>query len=96
MRHIVAPTEIGSHIGNTTTSALARMSRAAASPRALGALAVGAVAFGALAVGAFAIGKLVIGRARVKRLDIDELVVRSMRVTQALQLPSQGGSERPG
>jgi len=55
--------------------------------RAFGALAVGAIAIGAVAVAAVAIGRLAIGRARIRRLEIDELVVRNLRVTEALQVP---------
>lgn len=55
--------------------------------QAIGALAVGAVAIGALAVGALAIGRLAIGRARIRQLEIDELVVRCLRVTEKLQIP---------
>lgn len=60
--------------------------------QAVGALAVGAVAIGALAVGALAIGRLAIGRARIRQPEIDELVVRRLRVTEKLQVPPT----RPG
>ena len=53
----------------------------------VGALAVGAVAIGALAIGALAIGRLTIGRSRI-RLEIDELVVGKLRVTDVLQTPT--------
>jgi deazaflavin-dependent oxidoreductase (nitroreductase family) len=55
---------------------------------ALGALAVGALAIGALAIGALTVGRLVIGRSRIRRLDIDELVVGSLHVTDSLSAPS--------
>jgi hypothetical protein len=61
--------------------------------QALGALALGAIAVGALAVGALAIGRLTIGRARMRHVEIDELVVRKLRVTDELQVPSQPHSE---
>jgi hypothetical protein len=52
--------------------------------QAVGTLALAAVAVGALAIGALAIGKLAIGRARVRRLEIDDLVVRRLRVIERL------------
>lgn len=92
------PTENAAHIGNTTSSAIARLPAAAvaARPRAFAALAVGAVALGAMTIGALAIGRLAVGRARIKRLEIDELVVRTLRIAQAPQLPSQAGADRSG
>ena len=54
---------------------------------ALGAAALGAIAVGALAVGAVAVGRLAIGRARVGRVEIDELVVRRLRIIEALEVP---------
>lgn len=59
--------------------------------KAIGALALGAFAIGALAIGALAIGRLAIGRTRVRRMEIDELVVRKLRVTEAVR----GPDERP-
>jgi hypothetical protein len=58
-----------------------------------GALAVGAIAVGALAIGALAIGKLAIGRARIRSLEIDELVVRRLQVTEELHVPSKPDPE---
>lgn len=61
-------------------------------------VALAAVAVGALAIGAVAIGRLAIGRARIRRLDIDELVVRNLRITGQLQVPSNHdarGESRP-
>lgn len=46
---------------------------------AVGAATVGALAIGALAVGVLAVGRLAIGRASFKRVEIDELVVRSLK-----------------
>ncbi len=46
---------------------------------AVGASALGALAIGALAIGALAVGRLAIGRASFKRIEIDELVVRSVK-----------------
>jgi hypothetical protein len=54
---------------------------------ALGSIAVGAAALGALAIGALSIGRLFVGRARIRRLDIDELVVRRIRVIEELTPP---------
>jgi len=45
---------------------------------ATGALALGAFALGAIAVGTLAIGRMAVGRARFKRLEIDDLRVRSL------------------
>jgi hypothetical protein len=59
----------------------------------LGAVALGAFATGALAIGAVAIGGLVIGRARIRRLEIDELVVRRLRLIEALGVPPQADPE---
>ena len=70
-------------INDTHNGPLSRQTKT----RSLGAQAIGAVAFGALAIGAIAIGRLAIGHARVRRLEIDELVVRRLRVTQALETP---------
>lgn len=61
--------------------------------QALGALALGAAAIGALAIGAVAIGRLAVGRARIRRLEIDELVVRRLRVIEALEAPPKSDSE---
>lgn len=47
---------------------------------AVGAAAIGALALGAVAVGAVAIGRLVLGEGRVRRLVIDELEVKVLRV----------------
>jgi hypothetical protein len=66
-----------------------------AAPRAATALAVLAVAAGAFAIGALAIGRLAIGRARVRRLEIDDLVVRRLRVTEALDVPSGARADQP-
>jgi len=61
--------------------------------QAVGALALATVAVGALAIGALAIGRLAIGRARIRRLEIDEFVVRDLRVTGQLQAPLKRDSE---
>lgn len=57
--------------------------------QAIGTLAVGAIAIGALAIGALAIGWLSIGRARVQRVEIGDLVVRRLRITDELELPEK-------
>ena len=57
--------------------------------QAIGALAVGAVAFGALAFGAVAIGALAIGRTRIRRVEIDDLVVRRLRIIEDVHLPGK-------
>jgi hypothetical protein len=54
---------------------------------ALGALAVGAMALGALAIGSVCIGRFVVGRARFRKLQIDELVVGKLSVTEELKTP---------
>ena len=59
--------------------------------KAIGALAIGAFAFGALAIGALAIGSLAIGRTRIRRVEIDDLVVRRLRITDELQVPDKFG-----
>ena len=61
--------------------------------QAVGALALGAVALGAIALGAVAIGRLAIDRARIRRLEIDELVVRNVRVLDALEAPTPPAAE---
>jgi hypothetical protein len=55
--------------------------------QAVGALAVGALAIAALAIGALSIGRLVIGRSRIRRLEIDDLVVARLHVTDSLAAP---------
>ncbi len=50
--------------------------------RTIGALAVGAIALGALAIGGVAFGRLVMCRARFGRREIDELVVRDLRIAR--------------
>lgn len=47
---------------------------------AVGAAAIGALAVGAVAVGAVAIGRLALGEGRIRRLVIDELEVKVLRV----------------
>lgn len=49
---------------------------------ALAATALGAMAIGALAIGALAIGRLAVGSARFRRLEIDDLVVRRLRILE--------------
>jgi hypothetical protein len=55
----------------------------------IGSLALGAVAIGAMAIGALVIGRLVIGRARIRRLEIDDLVVRRIHITEGMQMPGK-------
>jgi hypothetical protein len=62
--------------------------------KAIGALAVGAVAIGAFAIGALAIGRLVVGRARIRRIEIDDLVVRRLHITEKPQGPNKSEAER--
>ena len=57
--------------------------------QAIGALAIGAIAFGALAIGALAIGSLAIGRTRIRRIEVDDLVVRRLRIIEELQVPGK-------
>lgn len=61
--------------------------------KAIGALAVGAVAIGALAIGALAIGRLAVGRARIRRIEVDDLVVRRLHITEKLQAPNKSEAE---
>jgi hypothetical protein len=49
---------------------------------ALGAAAFGAVAIGALAIGRVAVGRLAIKKARFGTLEVDELMVRRLRVVE--------------
>jgi hypothetical protein len=60
---------------------------------ALGSVLIGAVALGALAIGALSIGRLSVGRSRIRRLEIDELVVRRIRVIEQLTPPP---TSKPG
>jgi hypothetical protein len=50
---------------------------------ALGALALGAFAIGAAAYGFIAIGRLVVGKARFRSVEIEELVVKHLRVDRS-------------
>src|SRR5689334_2788783 len=63
---------------------------------AVGTLALGAIALGALAIGALAIGRLAVGSARIRRVEIDELVVRHLRVTDRLSAPEKPDTKTPG
>jgi hypothetical protein len=62
--------------------------------KAIGALAIGAVAIGALAIGAVAIGRLAIGRTRIRRVEIDDLVVRRLRITEEVRGPDKFEAEK--
>lgn len=55
---------------------------------AVGAAALGALALGAVAIGAVAIGRLTLGVGRIKKLVIDELEVKVLRVGSVDQLPT--------
>jgi hypothetical protein len=55
---------------------------------AAGSAAFGAIAVGAVAVGALAIGRLKVGQARFEKLEIDELVVRRLEITEELAAPT--------
>jgi hypothetical protein len=48
----------------------------------IGALALGALALGAVAIGALAIGRLNVRHAKLGRVEIDDLVVRRLRVLE--------------
>jgi hypothetical protein len=48
----------------------------------IGALALGALALGTVAIGALAIGRLNVRHARLGRVEIDDLVVRRLRVLE--------------
>jgi hypothetical protein len=56
---------------------------------ALGALALGAFALGVAAYGAMAIGRLVVGKARFRSVEIDELIVKHLRLNEPEE-PSAG------
>ena len=58
---------------------------------ALGSFALGAIAVGAIAIGALAIGRLSVGKARFKRIEIDELTVRKLRVETFEQRAGKAG-----
>jgi hypothetical protein len=49
---------------------------------AMGALALGAVAIGALAIGRLGIGRLGVRGARFGKVEVDELVVRRLKVLE--------------
>ena len=53
---------------------------------ALGAAAFGAVAIGAMAIGRLAVGRLVIKKARFGALEVDELIVRKLRVVEGTRV----------
>jgi hypothetical protein len=63
---------------------------------AWGALAIGATAFGAVAIGALAVGRLAVGRAGIRRLEIDELVVRRLRITGEFEVPPEHRTKKSG
>jgi len=84
----------GGFSAQSATERYRRVRSAPAGSRVLGALALGAIAVGALAIGALAIGRLSVGRARFRRVEIDELVVRKLRVTDRLQAPATSEPER--
>jgi hypothetical protein len=46
----------------------------------MGAVALGALAMGAVAIGVLAIGRLNVRHARFGRLEVDELIVRKLRL----------------
>ncbi len=54
---------------------------------AIGAVAVGAFAIGTLAIGRLAIRRLVAEGARFKSVEIEELTVTHLRVSDSLELP---------
>lgn len=64
------------------------------SAKAIGALAVGAFAIGALAIGVLAIGRLAIGRARIRRIEVDDLVIRRLHITEKPDAPNKPEAER--
>ena len=49
---------------------------------ALAAAAVGAIAIGALAIGRLAIGRVAVKQARFGSLEVDDLMVRKLRVIE--------------
>jgi hypothetical protein len=55
-------------------------------------VAFGAVAVGALAIGRAAIGRLAIKKARFGTLEVDELVVRRLRVIESQDVNTIAGN----
>jgi hypothetical protein len=55
--------------------------------QAVGALAIGAVAIGVLEGGVFVFGLLLFGGDKNTRLEIDDLVVGRLRVTDSIEVP---------
>jgi hypothetical protein len=64
-----------------------RIRALAVGAQSVGALALGALAIGAFALGVFAAGRLVIGRAKIRHVEIGDLVVKRLRVTDSLEIP---------
>jgi hypothetical protein len=60
-----------------------RQSPTVALARSVFTVATGAMAIGAIAIGALAIGRLAVKRAKFDRMEIGELTIRRIRVTEA-------------
>ena len=60
----------------------------------MGAFAGGAMALGALAIARLAIGKMAVGHARLGKVEVDDLTVHRLRVTDDAE-SSLHGSQNP-
>ena len=85
--------KIPSHSESSGKARHPRLRSESIGAKAIGALAIGAVAIGALAIGALAIGRLAVGRARIRRIEVDDLVVRRLHITEKLQAPNKSDTE---
>jgi hypothetical protein len=70
------------HVALTQTSGAVAKGASIVGLSAVTALALGAMAIGAVAIGALAIGRLNIGGAKLGRVEIDELIVRRLKVLE--------------
>jgi hypothetical protein len=75
------------HEGESNEIARMRIRALAIGAQSVGAVALGALAIGALALGVVVVGRLVIGRAKIRHLQIDDLVVKRLQVTDSLEIP---------
>ncbi len=66
----------------TTAHGAVAQSASATGSGIVGALAMGALALGAVAIGALAIGRLNVRYAKLGRVEIDDLVVKRLRVLE--------------
>jgi len=73
---------------------LSRSRRVVPGGLAMGAFAGGAMALGALAIARLAIGKMAVGHARLGKVEVDDLTVHRLRVTDDAE-SSPHGSQNP-